>query len=149
MTGFNTSGSSSNALFWDVDVASQKLDLACHHEFCQEGAEVVTFENSPRGIDQFLAHLQQQPVALFVVEATGGYEVPLIAAFWGAGLPVVRINPRQLRAFGTAVGQLAKTDAMDASFIARYGAQVRPTLQPLPTEENSGSLPISPPAIGN
>ncbi|MGH8613652.1 MAG: IS110 family transposase [Gammaproteobacteria bacterium] len=135
MKDSNTTGSLSNGLFWGVDVASKKLDLGCHEEGGHDRAEVVSFENSPEGIDQLLAHLQQQPVALIVVEATGGYEVPLVAALWEAGLPVVRINPRQLRAFGTAVGQLAKTDAIDACLIARYGAQVRPALRPLPTEK--------------
>lgn len=130
MTDSNTSEFSSKALFWGVDVASQKLDLGRH-----DRAEVVSFENSPAGIDQLLAHLQQHPLALIVVEATGGYEVPLVAALAEAGLPVVRINPRQLRAFGTAVGQLAKTDALDAGLIARYGAQVRPAVRPLPTEK--------------
>jgi transposase len=130
MKDSNTLNSQSNGLFWGVDVASKKLDLGCH-----ERAEVVSFENSADGIDQLLAHVQERPVALIVVEATGGYEVPLVAALAEAELPVVRINPRQLRAFGTAVGQLAKTDAIDASLIARYGAQVRPALRPLPTEK--------------
>lgn len=123
-----TISSPSNGLFWGVDVASQKLDLGCH-----DRAAVVSFENSAAGIDQLLAHLRERPVALIVVEATGGYEVPLVAAMGEAGLPVVRINPRQLRAFGTAVGELAKTDAIDAHLIARYGAQVRPVMRPLPT----------------
>jgi transposase len=130
MKDSNTTGSPSKALFWGVDVASQTLDLACH-----ETAEIVSFENSPEGIDRLLAQLPQQDLALIAIEATGGYEVPLMAALVEAGRPVVRINPRQLRAFGTAVGQLAKTDAIDAALIARYAAQVRPALRPLPTEK--------------
>lgn len=130
MKDSNTIGSQSNALFWGVDVASKNLDLGCH-----DRDDVVSFENSPAGIDQLLDHLRQHPAALIVVEATGGYEVPLVTALGEAGLPVVRINPRQLRAFATAVGQLAKTDTIDAGLIARYGAQVRPELRPLPTEK--------------
>jgi transposase len=130
MTDSNRISAPSNGLFWGVDVASDKLDLGCY-----EGAEIVSVENSAEGIERLLALVQQQPTALIVVEATGGYEVPLVAALAEAKLPVVRINPRQLRAFGTAIGQLAKTDAIDAGLIARYGAQVRPALRPLPTEK--------------
>jgi len=74
-------------------------------------------------------------VALIVIEATGGYEVPLVVALAEAGLPVVRINPRQLRAFATAVGELAKTDAIDARLIARFAANVRPAVRPLPSQK--------------
>jgi transposase len=120
----------SNALFWGVDVASRKLDVACHGR-----SAVVTFDNSSAGIELLVAEVQQQPVALLVVEATGGYEVPLVAALVEAGLPVVRINPRQLRAFATAVGELAKTDAIDARLIARFAANVRPAVRPLPSQK--------------
>lgn len=130
MKDFNSNSDASKGLFWGVDVASQKLDLGCH-----DRAEVVSFDNSADGIERVVTLLQEHPVALVVVEATGGYEVPLVAALAEAKLPVVRINPRQLRAFGTAVGQLAKTDAIDAHLIARYGAQVRPAVRPLPSHK--------------
>jgi transposase len=125
----NTTISQTNGLFWGVDVASDKLDLGCH-----DGAEVVTFENSADGIRRLLAEVQQQPMTLIVVEATGGYEVPLVAALVEAGLPVVRINPRQLRAFASAVGELAKTDTIDARMIARFAHNVRPAVRPLPAK---------------
>lgn len=118
----------SNGLFWGVDVAAEKLDLARH-----DRAEVVSFENSANGIARLVEHVQQQSLTLLVVEATGGYEVPLVAALAEAELPVVRINPRQLRAFATAVGQLAKTDTIDARLIARFARDVRPAVRPLPT----------------
>ena len=54
-----------------------------------------------------------------VVEATGGREVPLAAALQAAGLPVAVVNPRQAREFGRALGQLAKTDCLDARLLAR------------------------------
>jgi transposase len=116
-------------LFWDVDVASAKLDLASHVRH-----DVLMMENSPAGIEQLLHKVRLQPVALIVVEATGVYETPLLMQLAEAGLPVVLINPRQLRAFATAVGELAKTDALDARMIARFGHDVRPALRPLPTE---------------
>jgi transposase len=87
------------------------------------------------GIEQLLAQMRRRPAALIVVEATGGYEVPLLAALAEAGLPVVRINPRQLRSFATAVGELAKTDTIDARMIARFAHDVRPDVRPLPTKE--------------
>lgn len=120
----------SEGLLWGVDVASDKLDLACHGV-----AKVRSFENSAEGIEQLLVEVRRQPAALIVVEATGGYEIPLIAALAEAGLPVVRINPRQLRSFATAVGELAKTDTIDARMIARFAHDVRPGVRPLPTKE--------------
>lgn len=120
----------SEGLFWGVDVASDKLDLACHGM-----AKVRSFENSAEGIEQLLVEVRRQPAALIVVEATGGYEIPLIAALAEAQLPVVRINPRQLRSFATAVGELAKTDTIDARMIARFAHDVRPCVRPLPTKE--------------
>ena len=118
-----------DGLFWGVDVASDKLDLASHG-----AAAVRSFKNSAEGIEELLIEVRLQPAALIVVEATGGYEIPLLAAFAEAGLPVVRINPRQLRCFAAAVGELAKTDTIDARLIARFARDVRPELRPLPTE---------------
>ena len=109
---------------WGVDVASDKLDLACH------GVEqVVTFENSAAAIERLVAEVED--AALVVVEATGGYERLLVTALADAGLPVVVINPRQLRAFAIAVGELAKTDAIDARMIARFAHDVGPQVRPL------------------
>jgi transposase len=128
MTDSNTFELSSNAVFWGVDVAASKLDLGRHDQ-----AEVVSFENSPEGIELLIAEVERHSLALIVVEATGGYETPLVMALAAAGWPVVRINPRQLRSFAVAVGQLAKTDAIDAALIARFAHQVRPAVRPLAT----------------
>jgi len=130
MKDSNTADAQSNGLFWGVDVASDKLDLGCHDE-----AEVVSFENSADGIGQLVEHVQHEPLTLLVVEATGGYETLLVKELAKAGLAVVVINPRQLRAFATAVGELAKTDAIDARLIARFAHDVRPAVRPLPTEK--------------
>jgi transposase len=115
-------------LWWGIDVGSDKLDLACDGE-----TEVLTFANSPRGIKQLVARISGRGAARIVIEATGGYELPLLTALVDAELPVVRINPRQLRAFATAVGELAKTDAIDARLIARFAHDVRPEIRSLPT----------------
>lgn len=116
--------------WWGVDVASQKLDLGC----CGLD-EVVTFDNSPEGIEQLLRHVLVAPISLLVVEATGGYERALVVRLHAAGAPVVVINPRQLRAFATAVGELAKTDRIDARMIARFGRDVRPEIRAIPSEK--------------
>jgi transposase len=122
----------SAGVFWGVDVAAGKLDLAGHGL-----DEVRSFENSAAGIEQLVAEVQLRPAELIVVEATGGYEVALLAALADAGLPVVRINPRQLRSFATAVGELAKTDSIDARMIARFAHDLRPPVRPLPTKEQA------------
>ena len=119
-----------DAAWWGVDVASAKLDLACYGS-----THVQSFENSPDGIQQLLDHVRQRPAATLVVEATGGYETALVVALAEAGLPVVLINPRQLRAFATAVGELAKTDAIDARIIARFAHDVHPEVRTLPAEK--------------
>jgi len=135
MKDSNAIGWPSKGVFWGVDVASTKLDLARYDEARHDQAQVVSFENSDDGIGQLVEHVRHEPLRLLVVEATGGYEVPLVAALEEAGLPVVRINPRQLRAFATAVGELAKTDTIDARLIARFAHDVRPALRPLATKE--------------
>ena len=70
--------------------------------------------------------------ALIVLEATGGYETALVAALAAASLPVVVANPRQVRDFAQAMGQLAKTDRLDAQLLALFAEPVHPTPRPLP-----------------
>lgn len=69
---------------------------------------------------------------MIVLEATGGLEVPLTSALAAAGLPVVVVNPRHVRDFAKASGQLAKTDALDAQTLAQFAEVMRPTPRPLP-----------------
>src|SRR6185312_9878518 len=129
MKDSNTTESRSNGCFWGVDVASDKLDLGCHGQ-----TKVLTFENSAEGLEQLVCSVRKHITALIVVEATGGYEARLVVALAEAGLPVALINPRQLRAFATAVGELAKTDAIDARIIARFAHDVRPEVRPIAGE---------------
>lgn len=130
MSALNRSRSKVSPRWWGVDVASQKLDLGC----CDED-QVLSFDNTADGVERLLARVAQGPAAMIVVEATGGYEAALVARLFAADLPVVVINPRQLRAFSTAVGELAKTDRIDAQMIARFGRDVRPEIRPLATEK--------------
>ena len=69
---------------------------------------------------------------LVVLEATGGLETFLVGELAGAQLPVVVVNPRQVRDFAKAVGKLAKTDALDAQVLAHFGEATKPDLRPLP-----------------
>lgn len=110
-----------------IDVAKERLDIAVHSSDRQ-----WTFANSDAGIGRTLACLQELNPALIVLEATGGIEVPLVAALAVAGLPVVVVNPRQVRDFARATGRLAKTDILDARALAHFAAVIRPTLRPLP-----------------
>ncbi len=69
--------------------------------------------------------------ALVLLEATGGLELPLVASLAAAALPVVVVNPRQVRDFARATGTLAKTDALDAAVLAHFAEAVRPPVRPL------------------
>jgi transposase len=124
------SSTANPAVYWGVDVASAKLDLARHDQL-----SVHTFDNSPEGITKLRECIRLHPTAAIVVEATGGYETALVVALADAGLPIAVINPRQLRAFATATGQLAKTDAIDARLIARFAHDMHPEIRPIPGEK--------------
>jgi transposase len=110
-----------------IDVAKERLDIAVHSSDRQ-----WTFANSDEGISRALSCLQELNPALIVLEATGGIEAPLVAALAVTGLPVVVVNPRQVRDFAKATGRLAKTDILDARTLAHFAAVIRPTLRPLP-----------------
>lgn len=115
--------------FVGIDVAKEKLDV-----HVRPAAESFTLANDEGGIRELVKRLQAVSPALIVLEATGGYEVPVAAALASAALPVVVVNPRQIRDFARATGQLAKTDALDAAVIARFAEAVQPPVRPLATE---------------
>lgn len=96
-----------------IDVGKAALDVAVDGV-----AKVTRFANSGAGIGKLVRHLQALEASCIVVEATGGYEEPLLDACCDAGLWVSRINPRQARDFARATGELAKTDAIDARLLA-------------------------------
>jgi len=81
-----------------------------------------------------VAQLGARRPACVVLEATGGLQAPLASALAIAGIPVAVVNPRQVRDFASATGQLAKTDAIDAQILARFAEAVRPMPRPLPDE---------------
>jgi transposase len=86
------------------------------------------------GLDELVARLKVIAPALIAVEATGGFECVVTAALVGAGLPVVVVNPAQVRAFANALGKRAKTDPIDAAVIAHFAEATKPDVRALPDE---------------
>jgi transposase len=85
--------------------------------------------NDELGIDTLVTRLKGVSPSLVVLEATGSFEAPLVASLVAAGLPVVVINPRQVRDFARATGRLAKTDRIDALLLSRFAETVRPAVR--------------------
>ena len=116
-------------IFVGMDVSQGGVDVAVHP------GPAFQITHDERGIADAVARLQAVQPTLIVLEATGGLEVPLTGALAAAGLPVVVINPRQVRDFARATGQLAKTDQLDAQILARFAEAIRPPVRPVPDEQ--------------
>jgi transposase len=119
----------SEPVYVGLDVAKAVVDVAV-----RPSGECWTVPNTDEGVVALVTRLRPLDPALVVCEATGGFERPAIAALAAAGLPVVVANPRQVRDFARATGQLAKTDQLDAGILALFAERVRPTPRPLPDE---------------
>ena len=115
------------AIFVGIDVAKHQLDVALHPH-----GEAWGVRNDDTGIDTLVTTLQAVEPTLIVLEATGGLEIAAASALTAAGLPCAVINPRQVRDFAKATGQLAKTDRLDANVLARFADRIRPTPRPMP-----------------
>jgi len=113
-----------------IDVAKAHLDVAC-----VDNESVQRFANDPAGHKALLEHLTPMAIQRVVLEATGGYERPIVAELLASKLPVVVINPKQVRNFAKALGLLAKTDAIDARLLARFASDIKPDIRPLPDEK--------------
>jgi transposase len=116
-------------LYLGLDVAKASVELAS--EPVGIGGQFAT---DAAGLAALVTRCQAQPVALLVLEATGGYEAPVVAALITGGLPVAVVNPRQVRDFAKALGRLAQTDRIDAQVLALFAARVQPVSRPLPDE---------------
>jgi len=81
------------------------------------GGDKFVVSRDAKGLDDLIERLKSVPVVAIGVEATGGFEQVVTATLAGAGLPVVVVNPAQVRAFARALGQRAKTDPIDAGVI--------------------------------
>jgi transposase len=117
-------------LFIGIDVSKAALDIAV-----APTGEAWSVANSTEGMQQLVSKLGEISPKLIVLEATGGLERRAVAALAGASLPVVAVNPRQVRDFAKATGQLAKTDAIDAAVLALFADRIRPQVRPLRDEE--------------
>jgi len=116
-------------IFVGIDVSKARLDVAVH-----EPATSWQADNTDRGIAELVDRLQELQPRLILLEATGGFELPLVAALMHARLPVVVSNPRRVRDFARSTGQLAKTDRLDAQMLAYMAAVLRPEPRPLPSD---------------
>ena len=109
-----------------IDVAKDTLEVAT------SAPERWACSNDPKGQRALRERLLRQgEVDLIVVEATGGYETALVSTLAQANLPVVVVNPRQVRQFARALGKLAKTDRIDAEVLVQFGQQAAPEVRPL------------------
>jgi transposase len=117
-------------VFVGIDVAKARLDV-----HVRPAGDAFTVARDGEGVASLVDRLSTLAPALVVMEATGGFETVVAAALAAAGLPLVVINPRQIRDFARATGRLAKTDALDAAVIALFAEQTRPEPRPLADEQ--------------
>jgi transposase len=110
--------------FVGIDVSKSRWDVYVHPE-----GRALTFVVDDRHLEELCQAMQKLGAStLVVIEATGGYEVPLACALLEAGVNVAVVNPQRVRHFAIGLGQLAKTDALDARMLALYGEAAKPRL---------------------
>lgn len=110
-----------------IDVSKDRLDVHVHPT-----GTVLNFSRDSAGIETLIGAVGAVAPQLVAVEATGGFETVVVAALAAAALPVVVVNPAQVRAFATALGRRAKTDPIDAQVIAQFAAATKPQVRALP-----------------
>jgi len=113
-----------------IDVSGESLDVAE-----RPTGEFWSWPNTELGVEKVVEKLKALSPELIVVEATGGLEALVVTALSSAKLPVVAVNPRQVRDFAKATGTLAKTDKIDAHVIAHFGEAVKPEIRPVKDEK--------------
>ena len=118
-----------DAIYVGIDVSKERLDVHVR----PSGAAFVVARDG-QGLQELVERLQTMSATLIAVEATGGFETIVAAAIGGAGLPLVVVNPAQVRHFAQALGKRAKTDPIDAAVIALFAEAVKPPLRPLPSQ---------------
>lgn len=116
-------------MFIGIDVSKHRLDV-----HAQPSRESWSVDNDSKGHLQLVEKLVALSPSLVVLEASGGYQAAVAAELAAAKLSVAVVNPRQVRDFAKATGQLAKTDAIDAAVLAQFAEVVRPEPRPLPDE---------------
>lgn len=110
-----------------IDVSKDRLDV-----HVRPTGAVLSFGRDAAGIEALIGELTGVAPLVIAVEATGGFETVVVASLAAAGLPVVVVNPAQVRAFAIALGQRAKTDPIDAAVIAHFAAATKPQVRELP-----------------
>ena len=113
-------------IYVGIDVAKAKVDVAV-----RPTGERWEVPRDEAGIPQLVSEMKTLGPSLVLLEATGGLELPLVAALAAEALPVVVVNPRQVRDFARATGKLAKTDALDAAVLAHFAEAIQPPVRPL------------------
>jgi transposase len=111
-----------------IDVAKDHLDV-----HVRPADEVFALSRDGAGLEALVERLRALGPALVVLEAAGGFEIAVAGALAAARLPLVVVNPRQIRDFARATGRLAKTDRLDAEAIARFAEAVQPAPRPVPS----------------
>jgi transposase len=124
----NESGSASGR-YAGIDVSKDTLDVGVY-----PGGETWHDTNNEEGINRIFEKLREVSPERVVLEPTGGLEYPVVERLLAEGMPVVMINPRQVRDFARSLGRLAKTDKLDALILARYGEALKPPVRVLPDE---------------
>jgi transposase len=110
-----------------IDVAKDRLDVCV-----RPGNESFVIARSGAGIEDLVERLQKLSPRIVAIEATGGFETVVAAGLAAAALPVVVVNPAQVRAFAQALGKRAKTDPIDAAVIAHFAEATKVEPRPLP-----------------
>lgn len=122
--------SEQTGIYVGIDVSKAHLDVAVH-----QPASHWRVANNEQGIAELVLRLQALNPTRLVLEATGGFELPLVAGLMHAHLPVFVLNPRRVRDFARATGQLAKSDKLDAKLLAYFASVLQLEPRPLPTDE--------------
>jgi transposase len=112
-----------------IDVSKDRLDVAV-----RPSGEAFVVERNAAGLERLAARLKELLPQIVALEATGGFETVAVATLAAAGLPVVIVNPAQIRSFAKAIGQRAKTDPIDAAVIAHFAEATKPEPRSLPDE---------------
>jgi transposase len=119
-----------DAIVVGIDVSKDRLDV-----FVQPSEEAFAVSRDAAGIDELVKRLAELKPQIVAAEATGGFETVVAASLSAAGLPIVVVNPAQVRSFAHALGKRAKTDRIDAQVIARFAETAKLEARPIPDAE--------------
>jgi transposase len=125
----NTTAQDANT-YVGIDVSKDQLDVHIH-----PAGEAFSVSRNEAGLEELIERLKAYALKAIAVEATGGFESVVVASLAAEGLPVLRVNPAQVRAFANALGKRAKTDPIDAAVIARFVEATKPEIRSLPSAQ--------------